>query len=97
MQKDILFYQANFDPEVNRLIDAFQKGDEKYKNIFKAKTLKIVLEILNLSTKPSEKEEWSVVYELVENVEYTNEEERRILSTYGIPFSNKYMHSLSFN
>ncbi len=91
MQKNILFYQANFDPEINRLLAALEKKDEKYTQIFKDKSLKIVQEILNLSIKNAEKEEWSTIFNLITDIDFTNAEERRILSTYGVPFSNKFM------
>ena len=41
MTKDLLFYQANFDPEINRALDALENGNQKYLEIFKNKTLKI--------------------------------------------------------
>lgn len=95
MQKNILFYQANFDPEINRLLKAIENSDEKFKEIFKEKTLKIVSEVLRQSVKPAEKEEWSAVYNLVQDIEFATEEQKRILSTYGIPFSNKF--AMQFN
>jgi hypothetical protein len=58
LQKNILFYQANFEPEVHRLVKAFDEKDEKRFQFFKQKTLKIVSEILNLSTRAVEREEW---------------------------------------
>lgn len=93
-EKNILFYQGNFDPEVNRMLKSleFDKKDEY--EMFKNKTLKIVENILLNSTKPAEQEEWGTILSLVDQSEYINDEEKRILSKYGIPFSEKFMRNL---
>lgn len=95
MQRDILFYQANFEPEVNRMIDAFENKNEKYFELFKNKTLKIVENILNLSNKFSEKEEWNVVKNLIESFSFLNIEEKEILRKYGNCFSLKFAKILN--
>ncbi len=95
MQKDILFYQANFEPEVNRMLQAEKKEEEKYFLLFKNKTLKIVDQILNLSKSFPEKEEWFCVRNIIENIEFTDESTKKIILNYGIPFSNKFAHRLN--
>jgi hypothetical protein len=95
MQRDILFYQANFDPEVNRMLEAQKSGQEKHFLLFKNKTLKIVDTILSLSDKFVEKEEWFTVRNIVENIEDATEQMKEIVSTFGVPFSNKYARGLS--
>ena len=93
LEKNKLFYQANFDPEVNRMLKALESNKESDYKIFKDKTLNIVNKILEFSDLPAEQEEWSAVYNLVDQSEYINSEERQILCKYGIPFSDKYMQS----
>ncbi len=95
MKKNLLFYQANFEPEVNRAIDAFSVGNQKHFEFFKNKTLKIVDEILNFSTSFVEKEEWYVVRNLTENIPHILDEEREILRNYGNPFSMKFARLIS--
>lgn len=95
MQKDILFYQANFEPELNRLLQAEKSGDLKFILLFKNKTLKIVDEILKLSNNFAEKEEWFSIRNIVADIEHTDENVKKIISNYGIPFSNKYAYRLS--
>jgi hypothetical protein len=90
MNRDILFYQANFEPEINRTIDAFQKGEEKYFNFFRNKTLKIVDEILRFSKKSVEKEEWFAIKNIIQDLEFANTEELEILRKYGNCFSVKF-------
>jgi hypothetical protein len=95
MERDILFYQANFEPEVFRMIDAFEKNDMKYFNFFKTKTIKIVDKILEMSKSFAEKEEWFVVRNLVEDFEFIGDFEVQILKKYGNPFSVKFAKKLS--
>lgn len=91
-EKNILFYQANFDPEVNRMLKSLEEKKMNDYLVFKNKTLKIVQEILNFTEKSAEKEEWSTIFILVDESEYINNEEKNILSKYGIPFSEKFMY-----
>jgi hypothetical protein len=90
LEKNILFYQANFDPEVNRMLKALEINNLDDFNLFKAKTLNIVREILSLSTRSAEREEWSTIYNLVDQSEFASLEEKDVLSKYGVPFSNKF-------
>ncbi len=90
MQKDILFYQANFEPEVCRAINCLEKKDLKHFEFFKIKTVKIVDEILKLSKKSVEKEEWFAIKNLVQGLETLDQEEIALLKNYGNSFSNKY-------
>jgi hypothetical protein len=91
LEKDILFYQANFDPEVNRMLKALNENKKQDYLAFKNQTLEIVTSILKESKNQAEKEEWSVIYNLVDQSEFINEEEKQILSKFGIPFSEKFM------
>lgn len=97
MQRDILFYQANFDPEVARAIDALEKGDGKHFVFFRNKTLKIVSEILSLSKKYFEKEEWFAIYNMVKDMEYLTPEEFSLLKNYGLCFSAKFARRLTLS
>jgi hypothetical protein len=89
-KRDILFYQANFEPEVCRMLDALEKKDEKYFNFFKIKTVKIIDEILNLSTRFVEKEEWGAIKEIVSSAEFATVQMKSILRNYGNCFSVKF-------
>jgi hypothetical protein len=95
MQKEILFYQANFDPEVNRMLDAYKSGQEKYFLLFKSKSLKIIDTIISMSNKPVEKEEWFAVRNIVEHIENSTDQMKEIVSVFGVPFSNKYAVKIS--
>jgi hypothetical protein len=88
--RDILFYQANFEPEVCRMLDAKAAGDQKYFDFFQMKTIKIVDEILKLADRYCEKEEWSAIRNLVTEALYITEEESYLLRNYGNPFSIKF-------
>ena len=92
MQRDILFYQANFEPEVCRMLDALEKNDEKYFAFFKIKTIKIVDEILKISKSWVEKEEWSAIKNIVQDAEFATEQMKNVLRNFGNPFSVKFAH-----
>lgn len=95
MKRDILFYQANFEPEVCRTLDALEKNDTKHFEFFKNKTLKIVDEILKLSQKFVEKEEWFAIRNMVADMEFINNEEKSVIRNYGHCFSLKFGQIMS--
>lgn len=90
-----MFYQANFEPEVCRMIEAFEHKDIKHFEFFKIKTIKIVDEILRISNSFVEKEEWFAIKNLVTDFEFITNFEVEILKKCGNPFSVKFAKRLS--
>lgn len=90
--RDILFYQANFEPEVCRMLDALERKDEKHFNFFKTKTIKIVDQVLNLSKNWAEKEEWNTIKNIVNDAEFATDQMKDVLRSFGNGFSVKFAH-----
>lgn len=89
-KRDILFYQANFEPEVCRMLSALEEKQEKHFQFFKIKTLKIINEVLRLSKSWAEKEEWLAIRNIVQDAEFATGQMKSVLRNFGNPFSVKF-------
>jgi hypothetical protein len=96
LKKDSLFYMANFDPEIGRMFRAYDAGKKETADQFRDRSLKIIDTILNFTdVKPAGKEEWGTVRNLVEGYDKLDIYSRKVLGTFGQPFSIKFMNQYS--
>lgn len=95
MQKNALFYMANFDPEINRMIKAYEAGKDVEAQVFRTKVLDILNHIFSFpEVSNAGREEWTTIQNLVEGYENTDAYEKKVLSSYGVPFSNLFISKM---
>jgi hypothetical protein len=87
-KRSVLFYMANFEPEVARMIKSFETDEKEQAELFRAKTLVI---LKNIITAPDisipAREEWTVIKNLVDGFENLSPFKKNILANFGKPFS----------
>lgn len=91
-----LFYMANFEPEVARMIKSFETGERERAELFRTKTLVILKNIITAhsATAPA-REEWTVIKNLVDGYENLSSFEKIVLANFGKPFSLKLAEQMN--
>jgi predicted dithiol-disulfide oxidoreductase (DUF899 family) len=96
IEKNSLFYMANFYPEVNRMLDFYDAGKNEAANNAKTRALNILDQILSYKDiKPGGREEWNVIKNFVLGFDKLDDYEKTILKKYAEPFSFKFMNQYS--
>ena len=86
-----LYYAANFDPEVHRLLSAYERGDTVSAELFKEKIVTIIQKILTApDISPAGTEEWNIIAGLIETYDSNSAAENALLAVYGAPFSMRF-------
>ena len=94
-EKNTLFYAANIEPEIARMFKAHDQGNLDVALKFKARTLDMISKILSLHEISSAgREEWFAVQNLVMGYDKLDSFSRKVLLSFGKPFSEKFMHRL---
>lgn len=93
-EKNTLFYAANVEPEIARMFKAHDQGNHEVAEKFKARTVDMISKILSLHELSSAgREEWFVVRNLVIGYNKLDPFSRRVVLSFGKPFSEKFMRS----
>ena len=87
-KRSLLFYMANFEPEVARMIKSFEERKKEQAELFRTKTLVILKNIINApdASIPA-REEWTVIKNLVDCYENLSPFKKMILANFLKPFS----------
>lgn len=95
-EKNTLFYAANVEPEIARMFKAHDQGDTAVALKFKVRTLDMIAKILSLhEISNAGREEWFAIQNLVIGYDKLDSFSRRVLLSFGRPFSEKFMRDLS--
>ena len=89
---NILFYQANFGGEVERMFTASDENNQKHFEMFQQKSLNIAEKIISMSNNFAEKEEWFAIRNLLEAVKDIDAYSKNVLLTFGTPFAIKFAY-----
>jgi len=91
-----LFYMANLYPEIGRMFSCFDENKIEAANSAKIRALGIVDHILfSEDIKPTGREEWTVIKNLIIDYDKLDPYERTVLEKYAEPFAYKFMNSYS--
>lgn len=91
-EKNTLFYTANVEPEIARMFKAHDQGNTDVALKFKTRTLDMITKILSLGeVNTAGREEWFAIQNLVMGYDKLDSFSRRILLSFGKPFSEKFM------
>ena len=94
-EKNTLFYAANVEPEIARMLKAHDQGNTDAALKFKTRTLDMISKILSLrEISPAGREEWFAIQNLVMGYDKLDSFSRHILLSFGRPFSEKFMRQL---
>lgn len=94
-KRSALFYMANFEPEVARMIKSFEWHKKEQAEVFRTKTLAILKNIITApETSAPAREEWTVIKNLVDGYEKLPLSKKKILANFGKPFSFKLASKL---
>lgn len=94
-EKNTLFYAANVEPEIARMLKAHDQGNTDAALKFKARTLDMISKILSLGEVSSAgREEWLAIQNLVTGYDKLDPFPRQVLLSFGKPFSEKFMRGL---
>ena len=95
-EKDLLFYMANFDPEINRMDKAYRENNKEKFVLFKNKSLLVLNKIIeSKELKGAGKEEWFTIRNIVEGYEHATPYMQKITCSFGLPFSEKFARRLT--
>lgn len=87
---------ANFSPEIERMFRAFDAGKKEVADSFRDRSIGIVDTILGFSdVAPAGREEWSAIHHLLEGYDRLDGDSRKVLESFGMPFSMKFMNQYS--
>lgn len=95
-EKNSLYYAANVEPEIARMFKAYDQGNTDVALKFKARTLEIISKILSLrEISGAGREEWFAIQNLVMGYDKLDFFSRKVLLSFGKPFSEKFMRKLT--
>ncbi len=95
MERDLFFYRANFTSEINRLLDAFENGDDKYVDNFKIKVLELVDKILEFKMTYKIKKMWLNIKKMINDISSLKSSEKEFLRSVTFFDSVKFMTNLN--
>ena len=94
-EKNTLFYAANVEPEIARMLKAHDQGNTDSAMKFQARTLDMISKILTLGeVSAAGREEWFAIQNLVTGYDKLESFPRQVLLSFGKPFSEKFMREL---
>ena len=95
-EKNTLFYAANVEPEIARMFKAHDQGNTDAAFKFQTRILDMISKIFSLhETSNAGREEWFAIQNLVMGYDKLDSFSRRVLLSFGKPFSEKFMRQLS--
>lgn len=95
-EKNTLFYAANIEPEVARMFKAHDQGNTAVALKFKVRTLDMIAKILSMGEiNAAGREEWFAIQNLVIGYDKLDSFSRKVLLSFGKPFSEKFMRQLA--
>lgn len=95
-EKNTLFYAANIEPEIARMFKAHDQGNTDVAFKFQVRTLDMISKILSLrETSNAGREEWFAIQNLVMGYDKLDFFSRKVLLSFGKPFSEKFMRKLT--